>query len=345
MEVNHVLGVPYTDFTFAMMTSAGFSRMKLSELRTKLARVHPLQETSPRTACLLSSLHHRGESSSLQGAACISPLHASGETSPLCPVLVLHFFAPGCTSCPETACWKGNMDELREKYGHENVCTLILSVKGSSGGDGDDDDDDDIGTQFLPSDNKLIDSKVVFIHEREVPREEFGIKALPHTTIILPDGSIAHNGSDSPHGKDDEDGCCTPNQHQEFRLTQSFDPCCEKFRQLEKEDPLLRANPRRFVMFPIQHNELWRMYKLHVASFWTAEEIDLKNDDEDWERLSGNEQHFIKHILAFFAASDGIVGRIWRHASPSRCRCPRREPFTPSRARWSRCTVRRIACS
>merc|ERR1719211_245424 len=72
-------------------------------------------------------------------------------------------------------------------------------------------------------------------------------------------------------------------------------------------DPLLLENPRRWVMFPIQHREIWEMYKKHEASFWTAEEVDLSQDAQDWEKLTDSEQHFIKHILAFFAASDGIV--------------------------------------
>ncbi|MFN0200265.1 MAG: ribonucleoside-diphosphate reductase small subunit [Bacteroidia bacterium] len=72
-------------------------------------------------------------------------------------------------------------------------------------------------------------------------------------------------------------------------------------------EPLLENNPNRFVLFPIKHNDIWQMYKKAVASFWTAEEIDLGGDLVDWEKLTANEQHFIKHVLAFFAASDGIV--------------------------------------
>merc|ERR1711871_549939 len=79
-----------------------------------------------------------------------------------------------------------------------------------------------------------------------------------------------------------------------------------EYRELEKQDPLLRENPGRWVMFPIQYPEIWEMYKKHEASFWTAEEIDLSQDLRDWEKLNDSE-HFIKHILAFFAASDGIV--------------------------------------
>ena len=60
-------------------------------------------------------------------------------------------------------------------------------------------------------------------------------------------------------------------------------------------------------MFPIQHKEIWKMSKKHVASFWPAEEVDLSQNELDWQKLTKHEQHFIKHVLAFFAASDGIV--------------------------------------
>ncbi len=72
-------------------------------------------------------------------------------------------------------------------------------------------------------------------------------------------------------------------------------------------EPLLQENKDRFVLFPIKEPEIWNMYKKAEASFWTAEEIDLAPDLADWEKLNDNERHFIKHILAFFAASDGIV--------------------------------------
>lgn len=73
-------------------------------------------------------------------------------------------------------------------------------------------------------------------------------------------------------------------------------------------EPILTDNPNRFVLFPIEHNDIWDIYKKAEASFWTAEEIDLHQDLMDWEnKLTADEQYFIKHILAFFAASDGIV--------------------------------------
>jgi len=73
-------------------------------------------------------------------------------------------------------------------------------------------------------------------------------------------------------------------------------------------EPILKENPNRFVLFPIEHSDIWAYYKKSQASFWTAEEIDLSSDQIDWtERLNDDERHFIKHVLAFFAASDGIV--------------------------------------
>ena len=76
---------------------------------------------------------------------------------------------------------------------------------------------------------------------------------------------------------------------------------------MNKQEPILTENPGRFVIFPIQHDDIWQMYKKHESTFWTAEEIHLTEDLQDWEKLSDNERHFIKNVLAFFAASDGIV--------------------------------------
>jgi len=73
-------------------------------------------------------------------------------------------------------------------------------------------------------------------------------------------------------------------------------------------EPILQENKNRFVIFPIKHHDIWDWYKKMEASFWTAEEIDLSQDLHDWNnKLNSDERYFIKHILAFFAASDGIV--------------------------------------
>ncbi|KAF7257599.1 hypothetical protein EG68_04641 [Paragonimus skrjabini miyazakii] len=76
--------------------------------------------------------------------------------------------------------------------------------------------------------------------------------------------------------------------------------------ELETE-PLLKPNPQRFVLFPIQYHDVWHFYKKAVASFWTVEEVDLSKDLAHWDGLKVGERHFISYVLAFFAASDGIV--------------------------------------
>ena len=94
--------------------------------------------------------------------------------------------------------------------------------------------------------------------------------------------------------------------HQEFLSKHKVHR--HKLLALEKEEPLLIENKRRFVLFPIKYHEIWQMYKKAEASFWTAEEIDLSKDLHDWNnRLNENERFFISRVLAFFAASDGIV--------------------------------------
>ncbi len=73
------------------------------------------------------------------------------------------------------------------------------------------------------------------------------------------------------------------------------------------DEVLLVENKNRLVTYPIMYPDIWKMYKVAQSAFWTVEELDLSKDVDDWSKLNENEQHFIKHILAFFAASDGIV--------------------------------------
>lgn len=74
-----------------------------------------------------------------------------------------------------------------------------------------------------------------------------------------------------------------------------------------ENEPLLCENPDRYVMFPIADADIWSMYKKQMQCFWRVEEVDLGSDMVDWDKLNMNEKHFIKMVLAFFAASDGIV--------------------------------------
>ena len=77
--------------------------------------------------------------------------------------------------------------------------------------------------------------------------------------------------------------------------------------ELPSTDSILTPDDNRFVMFPIQHDDIWQMYKRQVDCFWRAEEVDLSKDINDWNKLNSDEQQFIKMVLAFFAASDGLV--------------------------------------
>lgn len=71
-------------------------------------------------------------------------------------------------------------------------------------------------------------------------------------------------------------------------------------------EPICRADPSQYALFPIKYPKLWKMYKQAVASFWTTEEVDLSSDMRDWSKLNDDEKHFISMVLAFFASSDGI---------------------------------------
>ncbi|KAL3348167.1 hypothetical protein AABB24_021695 [Solanum stoloniferum] len=75
----------------------------------------------------------------------------------------------------------------------------------------------------------------------------------------------------------------------------------------EEEEPILKEQSQKYCTFPIRYPQLWEMYKKAVASFWAVEEVDLSLDIQHWETLSESEKHFLSHVLAFFAASDGIV--------------------------------------
>jgi ribonucleoside-diphosphate reductase subunit M2 len=106
--------------------------------------------------------------------------------------------------------------------------------------------------------------------------------------------------------KEKEDAAPIDEEHQKF--LEKHKKHRQELREQQDKEPLLQENKRRFVVFPIRYHEIWQMYKKAEASFWTAEEIDLGKDLHDWNhKLNENERFFISRILAFFAASDGIV--------------------------------------
>lgn len=121
--------------------------------------------------------------------------------------------------------------------------------------------------------------------------------------VLVPEGINEKPASDSETAAQLEEA---EKVHKEFLSKHSVHR--HNLKALEKEEPLLVENNKRFVLFPIKYHEIWQMYKKAEASFWTAEEIDLSKDTGDWNnRLNDNERYFISRILAFFAASDGIV--------------------------------------
>ncbi|KAI8819744.1 ribonucleotide reductase [Fimicolochytrium jonesii] len=111
-----------------------------------------------------------------------------------------------------------------------------------------------------------------------------------------------------PPAATDSPRTSSPSEHQQSSSSSSSSSSAVISPQKEEYEPLLTPNARRFVLFPIQYQEVWQMYKKAEASFWTAEEVDLSKDIQDWEnKLTDNERFFISRVLAFFAASDGIV--------------------------------------
>merc|ERR1712224_208308 len=189
------------------------------------------------------------------------------------------------------------MGELAATSRSETCNFLLICVDGS---------EEDV--RDFAKTNNITKCVAAFVEDDDLPGD-FGVSGLPHHTLISSQGKVFKNFEvDMPA---DLDKMLTS-------LSEALAPSNEAglapvsrvtadLKELEKQDPLLKENPRRFVMFPIQYPEVWEMYKKHEASFWTAEEIDLSSDTKDWENLTDSERHFVKHVLAFFAASDGIV--------------------------------------
>ncbi|CAE7305580.1 RNR2B [Symbiodinium natans] len=201
--------------------------------------------------------------------------------------MVIDFFAPWCKACPKAA---QKLEEMSKSYGDR--CQFVLVCVDGSAAE----------AQAFADQHGIEGCIVTAVVDEDAP-QSYGVSGLPHHTVIAPNGKVFKNYEVSlPEDLDAAlagEGSLMPIPRQS-RVS-------EEYRRLEKQDPLLKENPQRWVMFPLQHPEVWEMYKKHEASFWTAEEIDLAQDSKDWLTLNEGEQHFIKHVLAFFAASDGIV--------------------------------------
>ncbi|CAD7947189.1 unnamed protein product [Amoebophrya sp. A120] len=219
--------------------------------------------------------------------------------------LVLDFYTCWCTKCPDTA---KELEGLATKFSDKNVAFLLINLE-----------NDDEGAGKFCKDHGITKCISSIVDDDEIP-EEYGIKGIPHKCVVK-GGVVVGNGPDvdlqslsfsSAAPSDDESTAASSSSDEEqqvdaSKLSMNAKAISAEFKTYEPNEILLKENPQRWVMFPIQYPEVWEMYKQHEASFWTAEEIDLTQDMTDWEKLSENEHHFIKHILAFFAGSDGIV--------------------------------------
>jgi thiol-disulfide isomerase/thioredoxin len=209
--------------------------------------------------------------------------------------LVLDFFAPWCKSCPAAA---KKLDELASgEYGSRCVFAIICVDGGI-----------DAAKEFAAA-HGIQKCVIAAVVDEDAPSDLYEVRGLPHHTLVDCQGVLVKNYS--VEFPDDLDAClqakpeATQSVPEEVESVLPLGSVSKEFVELELSDPLLMDNPSRWVMFPIQYPEVWEAYKKHEASFWTAEEIDIQQDKKDFEKLSDSEQHFVKHALALFAASDG----------------------------------------
>jgi len=235
-----------------------------------------------------------------EGRATLASLTAGGKA------LVMDFFAPWCKACPAAA---KKLEDLAATYS-DRVTFLLVCVDGGEDG----------ALEFA-KEHGIKKCLVAAVDDDDMP-DAYMVTGLPHHALIKPDGVVAKNYAlDLPGDLDAVLSTAAPAKATggynapapavaETATASRHAPLSRisaELRELEKKDPLLMENPQRFVMFPIQYPAVWEMYKKHEASFWTAEEVDLSQDNKDWDNLTDKERYFIKHVLAFFAASDGIV--------------------------------------
>ncbi|CAJ0606744.1 unnamed protein product [Cylicocyclus nassatus] len=125
------------------------------------------------------------------------------------------------------------------------------------------------------------------------------VTAQSNGTVTMPFGDIRTGNKENMDVIHEE--------KEKAEVQQEAGDACAAIHYDEREEPLLKENPHRFVIFPLKYHDIWAFYKKAVASFWTVEEVDLGKDMPDWEKMNDDERFFISRVLAFFAASDGIV--------------------------------------
>jgi len=234
--------------------------------------------------------------------------------------VVLDFYTAWCKACPETA---KKISSLAEENKDADIKFCLFNLENSHGD----------ATGFFEKhglNKELLISGVVDDESEGI--EGYSIQGIPHKCVIQK-GKIVANGAhvdlksfsfSAAAAEDAGDKAeAKPVEKKEEAKPTTVTGLVDSFKKTDREwrgsrvskefkdnecnEPILKENPNRWVMFPIRHDRVWEMYKQHEASFWTAEEIDLTQDMVDWEKLNDNEKHFLKHVLAFFAGSDGLV--------------------------------------
>jgi ribonucleoside-diphosphate reductase subunit M2 len=226
--------------------------------------------------------------------------------------VVLDFYTCWCTKCPETA---KELDAVAAKDTTGKTAYIIVNLE----------NDADDAMEFYEK-HGLEHVISCVIDDDQLPAA-FGVKGIPHKCVIEK-GIVTQNGTEvdlqnlfgataekveAPKAVEEN-----PQSGEEKKqsVTKMVDQksgeymgsrVSKEYKSYEAQEEILRDNDYRWVMFPLKYPEVWEMYKQHEASFWTAEEIDMQQDMIDWEKLTPNEHHFLKHVLAFFAGSDGIV--------------------------------------
>jgi thiol-disulfide isomerase/thioredoxin len=216
---------------------------------------------------------------------------------------VIDFYTSWCKAYPETAKKIDAMAKDPKYAGKVNF--LLMNLEGDEG--------DELARSF--GKEHAIEASAMCVLDSDNLPEAYAVKGIPHKTLVDATGIVRQNMDGKSEllpehldlvlamGAETEASVET----ERFVKDQTISRISMEYKAREHEEPILKENPRRWVMFPIRYPEIWEMYKKHEASFWTAEEIDLSQDTMDWERLTDSERHLIKHVLAFFAASDGIV--------------------------------------
>ncbi|CAD7968829.1 unnamed protein product [Amoebophrya sp. A25] len=243
-------------------------------------------------------------------------------------VVILDFYTTWCAKCPDAAkeMQKLANDSSTFSGSVKSAAFVLVNLENDLEGAAEFCEKHQIEATSDISSAKGSKVISVVIDDDLLP-SEYGVQGIPHKTVIK-NGFVVANGSDvelakacaeaGDAGSDTASTCDLGSEEEavdkkeegalfKFEDRKRALAVSDDIKRKEGDEVLLAENTQRWVMFPIKYPEIWEMYKQHEASFWTAEEIDLSQDMTDWDKLSANEQHFLKHILAFFAGSDGIV--------------------------------------